>query len=291
MEMTMSRFGSRAAGACHKSHRTMVVIGTMLLAACGSEAKQAPSHEIAHPPFSVADVRLGMTPAEVENALRAKGFDLTVSKTRDAFANEVAEARYIATHVIPTGHHDYGEAITSIHGKKGDELIDVGLTDLENGPIVSDATYHAPVGAGSFAATKADLITRYGKSEDQNSGVKTSWCPTSTGNYCDLDKPSLRLLGTGGGIEIRLPRRQRRATTARHGDEEGSSGRRRQAFLVLIVLRTVFRRLDSHRCSRKTAEKPLTKLLDEIFILKRHHGVHDPLRLHRRKRRAARLVR
>lgn len=195
----MSRMHSRAAGACLK-FIPLIVTGSMVLAACGSEAKQAPQAEASHPAYSVVDVLLGMTPAEVETALKGKGFEVTEDPTNDTFVGYLNSARAQATNTLPKLYEK--KALTTIHGRKGGETIDVGLTDLQGGPVVSTLTYHAPAAGKTFADVKADLSRRYGPSVDENPGVTTNWC-TNLGSSCRLDKPALRLAMTGP-IEIRL---------------------------------------------------------------------------------------
>ena len=83
-------------------------------------------------------MKLGISLAQAEAALKAMGFDVTEDGTGGSFQSFFNSMQAQATNTLgkPASH----KAVTGIHGRKGGETIDIALIDVKSGPVVYSLT-------------------------------------------------------------------------------------------------------------------------------------------------------
>ena len=141
-----------------------VVIGAALLAACGASGQgegQAKAAAAATKPIDVAGVRLGMTRAEAEAAMKAGGW--AVEPYKGLSWDQTVE------NAISIRRTQMGEMFTTqngvggLKGRKGDEELTAAFEQTPQGERVRSVGYAAPRGGRSEADLRTDLVRRYGQ--------------------------------------------------------------------------------------------------------------------------------
>jgi hypothetical protein len=177
---------------------------SVLLAAVGWQgavAAPAPAVRPAAAPasarWSVADVRLGMAPAEVAGALKAAGYVLDHRSMGRSWqgevANEVSNLRAIR---IPAG----AEVIRTEDYRKGQEQIQVVYLPAPTGPYVARVDYKIDYRAIDLARFNAAALARYGK-PSRTFGNESLYCSPGerecarTGGLVTNQLPNLTVYG------------------------------------------------------------------------------------------------
>ena len=140
-----------------------MVIGAALLAACGAsgqgdgQAKAAATTK----PMDVAGVRLNMTLAEAEAAMKAGGW--TIERYTDKSWDQTVDNAISIRRTQMGKMFVRSEGVGGLNGRKGDESLGVVFAQTPQGERVQQVDYAAPRGNRSDAEFRADLVRRYGQ--------------------------------------------------------------------------------------------------------------------------------
>ena len=122
--------------------------------------------------WSVAGIRLGMTPRQVADAMKAAGYVPGFRHMGRSWQGEVADQVYLLRDIrIPTG----ADVIRKEDYKKGQEEIQVTYAVTPAGPYVASVTYRIDAAAIAAERFRAAALSRYGR-------PSLDWGPASL--YC-----------------------------------------------------------------------------------------------------------
>ena len=136
----------------------ILMLGLPALAMAGASTA-APAERVATAPWKVSGVALGMSPREVDLAMRAAGYARAGSSTSRSWQGEVAfQARLLRGVTVPDGP----EALRYESFNKGEERISIEYAPGRTGPYVAQAVYQIRVAAMDADTFRSALLTRYG---------------------------------------------------------------------------------------------------------------------------------
>lgn len=111
-------------------------------------------------PWKVAGVGLGMSPAEVNAALKAAGYSLDYRYMGRSWQGEVAaKVSFLRGITIPSG----AQVISKEDYRKGQEFIQLTYLAGPSGPYVSRVIYQIPTSAIDAERFRAAALGRYGR--------------------------------------------------------------------------------------------------------------------------------
>ena len=134
------------------------MLGLPALAMAGASTA-APAERVAASPWKVSGVALGMSPREVELAMRAAGYARAGRSNSRSWQGEVAfQARLLRGVTVSDGP----EALRYESFNKGQERVSIEYAPGRAGPYVAKALYQIRVAAMDADTFRSALFTRYG---------------------------------------------------------------------------------------------------------------------------------
>lgn len=141
------------------AYKILILMLGLSAGAMAGGSPAASAERVAAAPWKVAGVALGMSPREVDVAMRVAGYARAGSSTSRSWQGEVAfQARRLRGVTAPDGP----EAVRSETFTKGEERISVEYAPGRTGPYVAKAVYQIRVAAMDVGTFQSALLARYG---------------------------------------------------------------------------------------------------------------------------------
>lgn len=158
------------------SFATMVLAALPVLLDVQPAVAQTPWPTLSAPvptaPWSIGGIRLGMSPRDVADAMKAAGYLLDFRYMGRSWRGEVADRVALLRGIrTPAG----ADVIRKEDYKKGQEEIQVTYAVTPAGPYVARVTYRIDAAAIDGERFRAAALTRYGR-PSLNSGTESLYC-------------------------------------------------------------------------------------------------------------------